>query len=88
MSANAWAEDWDEDVEMARIVGPNGQASVVEGFRTDLTDSRVAVLIPQADGTYRRTAIVYSVHFQGEREDFTSFGEAYIVAGRRAGKPV
>jgi hypothetical protein len=81
-------EDWSAEIEMARITGPNGEARVVEGFEDDARDSLVVVRIPQADGSYRRTRIVYSVEFEGRREAFTSFGEAYIMAGRKAGKPV
>lgn len=84
-------EDWDEwteEVELASIVGPNGQARVLEGFETDYEDSLVVVRIPRPDGSYRRTRIVYSVDFGGKREAFTSLGEAYIVAGRKAGRPV
>jgi hypothetical protein len=88
LAQREWPADWADDVEMARVAGPNGEARVFEGFRTDHEDSRVAVLIPQPDGSYRRTTIVYSVRFGGEQEDFTSLGEAYIVAGRRAGRPV
>lgn len=80
--------DWAEDIELARIDGPNGLARVLEGFETDSEDSRVVVQIPQPDGSYRRTRIVYTVSFQGQREAFTSLGEAYIVAGRKAGHPV
>jgi hypothetical protein len=83
-----WADDWAKDVEVTTIVGPNGEAKVLEGFRTDYEDSRVVVLIPQSDGGYRRSKIVYSVQFLGEKEDFTSLGEAYIVAGLKAGRPV
>lgn len=80
-----WADDWAEDIEIARIDGPNGSASVLEVFETDHDDSLVVVLVPQADGSYRRTKLVYSVDFDGQRESFTSLGEAYLVAGRKAG---
>ena len=84
-------EDWDEwaeEVELVSIAGPNGEARVLESFQPDYEDSLVVVRIPQPDGSYRRTRIVYSVDFGGQREDFTSLGEAYIVAGRKAGRPV
>ncbi len=80
--------DWAREIELASIAGPNGRARVLEGFETDYNESLVVVRIPQPDGTYRRTKIVYSVDFDGQREAFTSLGEAYIVAGRKAGRPV
>jgi hypothetical protein len=86
-----WDEDWDdwaEELELASIVGPKGSARVLEGFETDYDDSLVVVQIPRADGSYRRARIVYAVDFEGKREAFTSLGEAYIVAGRKAGRPV
>lgn len=81
-------DDWSKDIELATIDGPNGQARVLEGFETDYDDTRVVVRIPQADGSYRRARIIYCVDFGGQRESFTSLGEAYIVAGRKAGRPV
>ena len=84
-------EDWDEwaeDIEMGRVEGPNGLARVLEGFETDYDDSRVVVRIPRADGSYRRARLVYCVEFGGERESFASMGEAYIMAGHKAGRPV
>ena len=82
-----WNE-WAADIELARIEGPNGLARVLEGFDYAVEDSRVIVRIPQADGSYSHSRIVYSVDFGGERESFTSLGEAYIAAGRKAGRPV
>ena len=74
-----------EDAPVAVVDGPHGEARVYEVYETDIEHSPVAVLLTDADGTRRRTKLLYLVRFRGQVDAFATLGEAWVTAGNLAG---
>ena len=76
---------FNEETPVAVVDGPHGEARVYEVYETDVEHSSVAVLLTEADGTRRRTKLLYLVRFGGQVDAFATLGEAWVTAGNLAG---
>ena len=80
--------NFNDESPVAVVDGPRGQAQVYEVYEQDVERGPVAVLLPQSDGSLKRTKLIYLVRFGGKVDAFATLGEAWVTAGSLAGARV